>query len=125
MHLKQSSPPPNILSIFTIWATRETQECWSEWPIPSPGDLPDPGIELVSPALQTDSLPAELPGKPKIAYAIKTITPNILSIQFLMFIKKFSFNLIYSTGQQSRQFWHSKRCVKMFSMDLIKSSQET
>ena len=35
-----------------------------EWlPIPSPGDLPDPGIELESPALQMDSLPAELPGK--------------------------------------------------------------
>ena len=32
--------------------------------IPSPVDLPDPGIELGSPALQADSLPAELPGKP-------------------------------------------------------------
>ena len=29
-----------------------------------PGDLPDPGIELGSPALQVDSLPAELPRKP-------------------------------------------------------------
>ena len=33
-------------------------------PIPSPGDLPDPGIEQGSPALQEDSLPAEVPGKP-------------------------------------------------------------
>ena len=33
-------------------------------PFPSPGDLPDPGIELRSPALQTDSLPSEPPGKP-------------------------------------------------------------
>ena len=31
--------------------------------IPSPDDLPDPGIEPGSPALQADSLPAELPGK--------------------------------------------------------------
>ena len=31
----------------------------------SPGDLPDPGIEHWSPALQADSLPTELPGKPK------------------------------------------------------------
>ena len=38
-----------------------------EWvPISSPGDLPDPGIELGSPALQANSLPAELTGKPKI-----------------------------------------------------------
>ena len=36
-----------------------------EWlSYPSPGDLPDPGIEPGSPALQADSLPAELPGKP-------------------------------------------------------------
>ena len=27
------------------------QECWSELPFPSPGDLPDPGIEPTSPAL--------------------------------------------------------------------------
>ena len=40
------------------------QEPWSGWPIPSPGDLPDPGMEPVSPALKADSLPAELPGKP-------------------------------------------------------------
>ena len=33
--------------------------------IPSPGDLPDPGIELTSPALQADSLPSEPPEKPK------------------------------------------------------------
>ena len=31
-------------------------------PCPSPGDLPDPGIELRSPELQADSLPFELPG---------------------------------------------------------------
>ena len=32
------------------------QENWSELPFPSPGDLPDPGIELESPAWQADSL---------------------------------------------------------------------
>ena len=36
---------------FTSWATREPQEYWSGQPIPSPADLPDPGIELGSPAL--------------------------------------------------------------------------
>ena len=39
------------------------QEYQSELPFPSPGDLPDPGIEPRSPALQTDSLPSEPPGK--------------------------------------------------------------
>ena len=40
-------------------------EYWSGLPLPSPGDLPDPGIEPRSPALQADSLPSEPPGKPK------------------------------------------------------------
>ena len=41
------------------------QAYWSGLPFPSPGDLPDPGIEPKSPALQADALPSELPGKPK------------------------------------------------------------
>ena len=40
------------------------QECWSGLPFPSPGDLPDPGIESRPPALQADSLLAELPASP-------------------------------------------------------------
>ena len=42
------------------------QEYWKGQCFPSPGDLPDPGIEPGSPALQADSLPAELSGKPQI-----------------------------------------------------------
>ena len=38
------------------------QEYWSGVPFSFPGDLPDPGIELRSTALQADSLPSELPG---------------------------------------------------------------
>ena len=41
------------------------QEYWSGLPFPSPGDLPDPGIEPGCPALQADSLPSEPPGKPQ------------------------------------------------------------
>ena len=41
------------------------QEYWNGLPFPSPGDLPNPGIELGSPALQVDSLLSEPPGKPK------------------------------------------------------------
>ena len=40
------------------------QECWSGLPFLSLGDLPDPGIEPGSPALQADTLPFEPPGKP-------------------------------------------------------------
>ena len=40
------------------------QEYWSGFPFPSPGHLPDTGIELGSSALEADSLPSEPPGKP-------------------------------------------------------------
>ena len=41
------------------------QEYWRGLPFPSPKDLPNPGIEPRSPALQADSLQPELQGKPK------------------------------------------------------------
>ena len=39
------------------------QEYWSGLPFPSPGDLPHPGVEPGSPALQADAWPSELLGK--------------------------------------------------------------
>ena len=40
------------------------QEYWSGLPFPSPGDLPNPGIEPGSSAFQADTLTSEPPGKP-------------------------------------------------------------
>ena len=40
------------------------QEYWGGLPFPSPGDLPDPGIEPGSPTFQADALTSESPGKP-------------------------------------------------------------
>ena len=40
-------------------------EYWSGLPFPSPGDLPNPGIEPRSSALQVDALTSEPPGKPR------------------------------------------------------------
>ena len=39
------------------------QEYWSGLPFPSPGDLPNPGIEPWSPTLPADALPSDPPGK--------------------------------------------------------------
>ena len=39
------------------------QEYWSWLPLPSPEDLPNPGTEPESPAMQADTLPSELPRK--------------------------------------------------------------
>ena len=42
------------------------QGYWSGLPFPSPEDLPDPGIEPRSPALQAEALPSEPPGKHRV-----------------------------------------------------------
>ena len=64
----------SCLTLFTPWTIPcqaplsmgvPSQEDWSRLPVPSPGDLPNPGIEPRSSALQDDSLPAEPQGKPK------------------------------------------------------------
>ena len=61
------------LTLVTLWTVAyqaslsmgfSWQEYWSGLPFPSPGDLPNPGIEPRSPALQADVLPSEPPGKP-------------------------------------------------------------
>ena len=46
----------------------------------SPADLPDPGIELGSPALQVDSLPAELPEKPLRSSFVKLIVGDFVQL---------------------------------------------
>ena len=56
--------PPGFLSMRF-----PKQEYWKGLPFPSPGDLPDPGIEPVSPTLQavsciTGGFFTEAPGKP-------------------------------------------------------------
>ena len=65
---------------LNVWAATEAQEYRSGYPISSPGDLPDPGNQLGSAALQADSLPAELPGKSKISMVILSLfmKPSII-----------------------------------------------
>ena len=46
------------------------QEYWSGLPCPPPGDLPGPGMEPGSPALQADSLLSETPGMHITAYNV-------------------------------------------------------
>ena len=70
---------------FTVWATRETREYWSRWPFPSSVDLPNPAIKLGSPALQADSLPAELPGKSPIGTWLYNQHENAWSLAHFLY----------------------------------------
>ena len=55
---------PSALGLILPPSPAALQEDWSGLPLPPPGDLPHPGTEPRSPALQENSLPAEPPGKP-------------------------------------------------------------
>ena len=55
------------------------QEYWSGLPFPSPGNLPDPGIEPGSPALQRDSLLPEPPKKPSPPILLQITTESHIS----------------------------------------------
>ena len=61
------------------------QEYWSGLPFPSPRDLPDPGIEPRSPALQADALPSEPPGKPLYITGPKQLIMICFGVIFYMF----------------------------------------
>ena len=70
------------LTLMTPWTiTRQAplslgfsrQEYWSGLPFPSPGELPNPGIEPRSPTLQADALLSEPPGKSKVEWTVKEL----------------------------------------------------
>ena len=63
------------------------QEYWSRLPFPSPGDLPDPGIEPVSPALAGRFFTTKPPGKPLFCKEIILIC-TILIITLFSVLRK-------------------------------------
>ena len=56
------------------------QDYWSGLPFPSPGDLPDPGIEPRSPALQAEALSSEPPGIDRCVYIYVHIHTQIYEL---------------------------------------------
>ena len=74
-------------------------EYWSGQPFPSPGALPNPGIEPWCPTLQVDSLPAEPPGKPKNAgvrsLSLQWMFPTQESNQGLLYCWHIFYQLSY------------------------------
>ena len=75
------------------------QEYWSGLPFPSPGNLPNPGIEPGSPALQTEALPCEPPGKPGV---LKTCVLSLANN-----FKSHFFNQLISTNSWILVFYFS------------------
>ena len=89
----------HVLLFVTPWITAcqaplsmgfSRQGYWSGFPFPSPGDLPNPGIESRSPALQANALPSELLGKPIGSGEVPT---RLLSSKNSLFLAELHFIL--------------------------------
>jgi len=87
------------------------QEYWSGLPCSSPGDLPDPGFESRSPALQADSLWSEPSGKPTPTVKEGSFLPHPL--QHLLFVAFFD---------DSHSYWC--KAILHCSFDLRFSNKE-
>ena len=59
------------------------QEYWSGVPFPSPGDLPDPGIEPGSPTLYADASLSKPPGKSKHAMTVVNLLFILIRLEQL------------------------------------------
>ena len=68
--VSDSATPGTVARQAPLSMEFSRQEYWSGLPCPPPGDLPNPGIKPMSPALQVDSLPSKPPGKPYVAINI-------------------------------------------------------
>ena len=62
-HVRLFATPWTVANQAPLSMGFSRQQYWSGLPFPSPGNLPDPGMEPGSPALQVDALPSEPPGK--------------------------------------------------------------
>ena len=105
------------------------QECWSGVPFPPPGDLPHPGMEPGSPALQVGSSPAEPPGTPRWEINqefgisrqtpphIKQINPEFLPRSFIQYL------VIMSNVKESEAKSNHIRLKKIIKIKYKRASQ--
>ena len=100
------------------------QEYWSGLPCPSPGDLPDPEIEPVAPALQTDSLPQSHLGKPIYASSIGTYLHVFINyIRFAFTSEAFTYDPHVTPalfpGLRSREARRVGPCLRDFALTVL------
>ena len=62
-HIRLLATPWTVARQAPLSMEFSSQDCWDEFPFPSPGNLPEPGVKPRSPALHADSLVSEPPGK--------------------------------------------------------------
>ena len=89
--MSDSATPWSVARQAPLSMAFPRQEYWSGLPFPSPGDLPNPGIEPGSPTLQADDLLSEPPGKShfsrgtsELVFQVKEVLLELQSENFLI-----------------------------------------
>ena len=95
------------------------QEYWSGLPFPSPGDLPDPGMKSVSPALVGRFFTTDSPAKPSLL-GIPYLS-NVICQGLVTFFQKFILNVTSSMPSWPRSLFHTCMfpCLLMLMFSLI------
>ena len=114
MKVKVTQPCPTLCNPMDYTIHGILQARIPKWvqPFPSPGDLPNPGIESRSPMLQADSLPAEPPGKAK-----NTGVGNLL--QQIFPTQELSQGLLYCRQIKGLCFYMSRKDRYIFIMMIM------
>ena len=86
------------------------QKYWRGWPFPPPGNLPDSGIKVASPALAGGFFTTEPPGK-----------PNKLSVQLLSRVRLFATPWT-AARQTSLSVTNSQSLLKLMPIELVMPS---
>ena len=106
------------------------QEYWSGLPFPSPGDLPNPGIKLRSPALQANSLPVSHQGSPLPPYIrtslksdvqvcsqhsemIAVTTVIVLLLRLLLIVDRYPFFSLHKKKSKTQNPFLSSLSIKL------------
>ena len=84
-HVRPFATPQTVVHQALLSLEFSRQERWSGQPFPSPGDLPNPGIKPVSPALAGGFFTSVPLGKPRVIIALHQFLP---SLDYVCFFKK-------------------------------------
>ena len=99
---------PHVLCQAPLSMEFSRQDYWSRWSFPSPGALPDPGIEPGSPALQADSLPFEPPGSKFITIYFFLIPLNIIEYFFPHYTERINEKNHFAVSKKLLLHWSEK-----------------
>ena len=95
------------------------QKCWSGLPFPSPGDLPDPGIEPGSPTVGVDALPSKPP-----VWFTEYIIPNAGLDESQTAIKTTGRNITLRYADDTTLMAENEEALKSFLMKVKEESEK-